>query len=151
MDHLQQQCLALHQPHAQISIDERMVKSKARFSFKQYIRNKPTKWGFKLWCLCDAQNGYTNNFTIYCGKEGESLSCYGLGYDVVMNLASSYLNQGYKIYMDNYYTSPHLLKDLYEKGTYSTGTIAAHRRGLPKQIKRLVSVYIITLEDQVFM
>ena len=32
-------------------IDERMVKSKACFSFKQYLRNKPTKWEFKLWCL----------------------------------------------------------------------------------------------------
>ena len=117
-----------------------MVKSKARFSFKQYIRNEPTKWGFKLWCLCDSHNGNTNNFTIYCGKEGELLSHFGLSYDVVMNLASPYLNQGYKIYMDNYYTSQ-LLRDLHQQGTYGTGTVASNRKGLPKQIKELVSVY----------
>ena len=45
VDHLQQQCLALYQPHAQISIDERMVKSKARFSFKQYIKTSPQNGG----------------------------------------------------------------------------------------------------------
>lgn len=114
--------------------------SKARFSFKQYIRNKPTKWGFKLWCLCDSQNGYTNNFIIYRGKEGESLSHFWLSY-VVMNLALPYLNQGYKIYMDNYYTSPQLLRDLHQQRTYGTGTVASNRKSLPKQIKELVSVY----------
>jgi len=131
----------LHQPHAEVSIDERMVKSKARFSFHQYIKNKPTKWGFKLWCLCDSHNGFTNNFTIYRGKEGESLSGNGLGHDVVMNLSSPFLNQGYRIYMDNFYTSPQLLKDLYENKTYATGTMASNRRGFPSQVKNKIGQF----------
>ena len=132
MDHLKEKCLMLHQPHAEVSIDERMVKSKARFSFHQYIKNK---WGFKLCCLCYSHNGFTNNFTIYRGKEGESLSGNGLGHDVVMNLSSPFLNQGYRIYMDNFYTSPQLLKDLYENKTYATGTMASNRRGFPVKLK----------------
>ena len=46
-DHLQRHCQDLYQPHREISIDERMVRSKARFSYRQYICNKPkqTKWG----------------------------------------------------------------------------------------------------------
>jgi len=118
-----------------------MVRSKARFSFKQYIKNKPTKWGFKLWVLCDSRTGYTNNFIIYRGKEGESISTNGLSYDVVMKLASPYLNQGYRIYMDNFYTSVRLLKDLYVSETHSTGTMASNRRGFLEQIKDTVSVY----------
>ena len=43
-DHIQQRCKELYQPHCEISIDEQMVRSKARFSFCQYICNKPTKW-----------------------------------------------------------------------------------------------------------
>lgn len=109
-DHLQKTCLKLYQPNAEVSVDERMVKSKARFLFKQYIKNKPTKWGFKLWCLCDSESGYTVNFMVYRGKEGETLSSNGLSYDVVMKLATPFLNQGYRIYMDNFYTSPQLLR-----------------------------------------
>lgn len=124
-----------------MSVDERMVKSKARFLFKQYIKNKPTKWGFKLWCLCDSESGYTVNFMVYRGKEGETLSSNGLSYDVVMKLATPFLNQGYRIYMDNFYTSPQLLKDLYEKKTHATGTMASNRKGFPKQIKKIVNVY----------
>ena len=131
----------MYQPNAEISIDERMVKSKARFTFKQYIKNKPTKWGFKLWCLCDSESGYTVNFMVYRGKEGETLSAHGLSYDVVMQLATPFLNQGYRIYMDNFYTSPQLLKDLYDKNTHATGTMASNRKGFPEQIKRLVKVY----------
>ena len=36
-----------------------------------YIYNKPVKWGFKLWCLCDTLNGYTSSFSVYRGKNGE--------------------------------------------------------------------------------
>ena len=69
IDHINKKCQQLYQPYREVSIDERMVCSKARFSFKQYIiRNKPTKWGFKLWCLCDAHNGYTVlNFRVEMG------------------------------------------------------------------------------------
>ena len=133
--------MELYQPDAEISIGERMVKSKARFSFKQYIRNKHTKWVFKLWCLYDSRTGYTFNFAVYRGKEGEVLSANGLGHDVVMNLAGPFLDQGYRIYIDNYYTSPQLLKDLYEKKTYATGTMASNRKGFPEEIKRMVAEY----------
>lgn len=138
--------MALYQPEAEISVDERMVKSKAHFSFKQYIKNKPTKWGFKLWCfklwcLCEARTGYTMNFMVNRGKEGEILSTNGLAYDVVMKLPSPFLDQRYRIYMDNYYTSPVLLKDLFEKDTYATGTMAKNRKGFPKEIKEKMAEY----------
>ena len=65
------------QPEKEISVDERMVRSKARFSFEQYIRNKSTKWGFKLWCLRNSSNGYTIKFSVYRGKSGEVSSKKG--------------------------------------------------------------------------
>ena len=61
-------CLKLYQPDQNVSIDERMVKNKGRYSFRQYIRDKPTKWGMKLWVLADSRSGYTFNFDIYLGK-----------------------------------------------------------------------------------
>jgi hypothetical protein len=40
------------------------------------------------------------------------VSSNGLSYDVVMDLLASYHNQGYEVFMDNFYTSPKLLADL---------------------------------------
>ena len=75
------------------------------FSFKQYIHNKTTKWGFKLWCLCSAYNGYTVEFSIYQGKTGEVASKKGRSYDVVFHHMSDYLSQGYSLFVVNFYTS----------------------------------------------
>jgi DNA excision repair protein ERCC-6 len=61
---IKKRCLSLYQPLQQLSIDERMVKSKARTHFRQYIRNKPTKWGYKYWVLADP-TGFTIDFDVY--------------------------------------------------------------------------------------
>ena len=52
-----------------VSIDETMVPHKGCLSFKQYIKNKPVRWGIKLWVLCEAKTGYVFNFQVYLGKE----------------------------------------------------------------------------------
>ena len=114
-----------------------MVRSKARFSFRQYIRNKPTKWGFKLWCLCDSHNRYTLSFSVYRGKNGEVRSPNGLGYDVVVSLMQDYLSQGYSLYIDNFFTSPTLVSDLYDLGVHATGTLDCTRTGVPAEIPSL--------------
>ncbi|GFN83839.1 PiggyBac transposable element-derived protein 3 [Plakobranchus ocellatus] len=50
------------------SVDEIMVAFKGRSGIKQYLRNKPRKWGFKLWAGagCD---GILHDFDIYRGKK----------------------------------------------------------------------------------
>ena len=91
-------CQSLYQPFQQIAIDERMVKSKHRSGIRQYIRNKPTKWGIKMWVLADSSNAYTCDFDVYIGKAaGRKVSELGLGYDVVMKLIATLLDQGYQV------------------------------------------------------
>uniref|UniRef100_A0A4W6EU27 PiggyBac transposable element-derived protein domain-containing protein n=1 Tax=Lates calcarifer TaxID=8187 RepID=A0A4W6EU27_LATCA len=92
-------CKSFYHPHRDLTVDQRMVASKAKIPVTQYWRAKPTKWGFKLFVLADVRNGYTVDFSIYTGKSDVS-SQHGLAYDVVMSLMKpEYLGSGFHIYM----------------------------------------------------
>ncbi|KAK0057478.1 piggyBac transposable element-derived protein 3 [Biomphalaria pfeifferi] len=67
--YIRMKCIKLYQPHQNVSIDERMVWNKGKYAFRQYIQDKPTKWGMKLWILADSLFGYTYDFDIYLGKQ----------------------------------------------------------------------------------
>jgi hypothetical protein len=131
-----ERCHASYQPSQNIAVDERMVKSKHRSGIRQYMKNKPTKWGIKLWVLADSSNGYTIDFNVYIGKsEHERPSGNGLGYDVVMKLVDPYLGQGYHVFFDNFFTSPKLVEDLFLHATPSSGTCRTNREGFPKSLR----------------
>lgn len=68
------------------------------------MREKVTNFGYKVWVLADSRAGYTLPFSVYTGKH-EAPGPDGLPYDVVNKLCTECLDQGYKIYMDNVYTS----------------------------------------------
>ena len=82
---LQLACFAQYAPRQNVSINERMVASKGRFCMKQFIKDKPVRWGFKLWVLACSKTGYTLKFEVYTGKN-LTKTANGLGYDVVMDL-----------------------------------------------------------------
>lgn len=68
----------------------------------------------------------------------------GLGYVVVEKLLKlgNYLNKGYHLFTDNFFTSIHLAKAFLEKNTYLTGTVRRNRKYIPNEAKfahRLVS------------
>ena len=116
-------CLSLYQPWH-------------RSHIRQYIKDKPTKWGIKLWVLADSHNGYTIDFNVYIGKSaGTTVSENGLGYDLVMKLMQPFLHQGYYLFFDNFYTSVTLVKDLFDLGVLATGTVTESRRGFPENLK----------------
>ena len=87
-DHMKTVCRSLYKPGQFLSVDERMIKSKARFLFKQYLPKKPTKWGTKVFALCDVKTAYLCDFNIYTGaNDGEA----------DMNLTSGTLTSGWGI------------------------------------------------------
>ena len=133
-----ERCSSLYQPSQNIAVDERMVKSKHRSGIRQYMKNKPTKYGIKLWVLADSSNGYTIDFNVYIGKsQHEAPSSHGLGYDVVMKLVRPYFGQGYQVFFDNFFSSPKLVHELFLNKTPSSGTARVYSEGFPEGLKNV--------------
>nr|XP_046228017.1 piggyBac transposable element-derived protein 4-like [Scatophagus argus]XP_046235978.1 piggyBac transposable element-derived protein 4-like [Scatophagus argus] len=125
-------CRAYYHPRQNLSVDERMVATKARIGMKQFMKEKPTKWGYKLFVLADSSNGYTCDFTIYEGK-ARTPSGQGLSFDSVVNLLRvPYLGTGYGVFVDNFYTSAKLFVHLHGIGFGACGTVRESRLGFPR-------------------
>ena len=115
-------CKSVYIPSEHISIDEELLLWKGCLTFKQYIPNKRARFGIKLFSLCE-DSGYMWNSFVYLGKEASEIVCesdenivkqMGKSGAVVISLCQDLLGEGYKIYVDNWYTSEALFKYLYE-------------------------------------
>ncbi|XP_049918910.1 piggyBac transposable element-derived protein 4-like [Epinephelus moara] len=116
-------CKAHFQPYKTLSIDERMVVSKARSSMKQYMKLQAHKVGVQTLCPGGC---------IYW-LHSESPTGHGLSYSAIMDLLHfPLLGSGYILYTDNFYTSPTLFTDLSQKNFGCCGTIRTNRIGFPK-------------------
>lgn len=111
-------------------------------SFKVYNPSKPNKFNIKLFQISESDSGYICAFYIYCGKNNTfdcSKGATVIDPDctkttrVVMGLLqkSKLLDNGYHVYMDNYYSSPELCHELYMRSTFCCGTVRKNRKGLP--------------------
>jgi hypothetical protein len=122
-----------------VSIDESMIPYKGKTSrIRQYITNKPTRWGFKLWMLSD-MTGYCYNSLIYEGVKyvnGKKVTTQRLGKDVVFDLMSNYLGRKHIVITDNFYTSVKLAEGLLEKDTYLVGQIKVNAKGTNSEWKK---------------
>lgn len=130
--HIVDACKEHYQPDQNISIDERIIASRARIGLKRCIKNKPTRWGYKLVVLADSQTGYTWNFAVFRGKE--SNPGRGLGFESVMSLMDlEKLGTGYHLYIGDFYTSPQLFRDLQNLQLGACGTVRPNHAAFPKE------------------
>ena len=126
-----------YNPHREVSIDEAMVGFKGRSSLKQYMPMKPTKRGYKIWCLCDSHNGFMSNFEVYTGASGTSVRDEGgLGPSVVKRLIDPFKDKGHFAFYDNFFTTVDLAKELLAINTFSCGTARSNRRKFPDSLKK---------------
>ncbi|XP_025101120.1 piggyBac transposable element-derived protein 4-like [Pomacea canaliculata] len=116
-------------PEQHIIIDEALCPWRGKLSFKVYMKDKPVKWGIKLYHLCESKSGYVWWFEILCGMPGLS----NRPYDVVQRLLGPLKSLGYCLYTDTYYTSLALAEDLASSNTGFTGTVLSNIIGLPKE------------------
>ena len=97
-------------PYQNIAVDESTV------VFKTYNKQKPTKWGLRVFLLSDSQNGYIYAMLPYYGSHTRELlqDPANLNYtgNIVMHLSRSLKTNihcldasGYHIYTDRFYSS----------------------------------------------
>ncbi|CAK1550185.1 unnamed protein product [Leptosia nina] len=114
-----------------LSLDEQMCATKIGHYIKQYLPNKPHKWGFKLFLVCSAY-GFAHKFEVYTGSDknplgnGEpDLGPTGNTVERLMRTVPRRAN--HIIYFDNYYTSVPLVTYLAKERIYSLGTVQSNR------------------------
>ncbi|XP_071502739.1 piggyBac transposable element-derived protein 4-like [Diadema antillarum] len=135
-------------PGGYLSIDESLAPFKGRISYRQYIPNKPRKWGIKFWMLCDAQTGFCLRWRQYVGAEGQDNGDSATE-ALVKQLTEPFYNTDRVIVMDNYYSSVKLYEDLSRNGLGACGTVRSNRRGLPEEIRR-GGLHLAKGDDPVF-
>ena len=142
LDSLSESFARVYTPKQNVAVDEYLSLWKGRLRFRVYIPNKRERYGVKIYMLCESDSGYLMSFIIYCGADTKynppadinlpkNFDEYKSPSKVVLSLASSILNQGYCVIVDNLYTSPELARALFENGTDIYGTLRK-KGGLPK-------------------
>ncbi|POM71656.1 Hypothetical protein PHPALM_11740 [Phytophthora palmivora] len=123
--------------------DESMLPSRSSFiRMRVFMKDKPHKWGTKLFMLCCSTTAYCIRFEVCCGKQEQpnasgSLPDYGSGpAAVIRNLREVFGASGSGtsamriIVTDRFYTSVPLALQMLSMGFYSIGTVQTDRIGL---------------------
>ena len=95
---------AVYKPERQLAVDETLIKFKGKIHFRQFIAINPGRFGIKAFTLDESSTGYVLGSRVYTGKEN-GVDQKDLGRKAVMSLMGPFLDKGYYIFMDNYYTS----------------------------------------------
>lgn len=137
LDHMLARFRSVYRCDREVSVDEAMIPFKGRLRMKQFMKDKPTKWGVKAYVLAESKSGYNYNFEIYCGKTRSSEnSVVGQTGDVVLRLVSGLEGRGHHVYCDRLYSSPLLAHNLATKAIYFCGTLLTSRKLVPRDIQK---------------
>ena len=99
------------------------------------MRDKPVRFGLKLWCLASSKSRYVYNLTVFLGKEtGKGPN--GLGYTVCTDFLRPFYHRGHILECDNFFSLPRLFHDLLVAGTWACGTVRSDRWCMPRNLKQ---------------
>ena len=129
LEYIRDRCKSLYVPSKNLSLDEGMMPYKGRLSIKVYNPKKPKKYGVKFFFITESNTGYVIDFSVYSGV-------FSTLRDTVFGLVDRFRNQGYHLFMDNYYNSVSLAQELYDAGIHCSVTLRLVR-GAPTVLKNL--------------
>lgn len=116
-------------PEQHLSYDESMVAYYGPHSCKQFLREKPTRYGYKVWCI-NTPSGYLLSFEVYQGNNPYIHPHLGRNYgrnvapllQMILNLPDNLRILPFCFYFDNLFTNIAMLTYLKSLGYHGTGT-----------------------------
>ena len=123
-------CEANYTPGTGCTVDESLHGFRGRCSFKQYIPNKPSKYGIKVYVLADSKTFYLVSFKIYTGA-GTHAPGLLVPTQAVLDLVPSGSGTSRNITTDNYYTSIPLAMELKSRKLTLFGTMKKNKACFP--------------------
>ncbi|RXN29869.1 piggyBac transposable element-derived 3-like protein [Labeo rohita] len=111
-----------------LSVDESMIPYYGRHGYKQFIKGKPIRYGYKVWSLASS-GGYLYHMEPYAGVH-TLLPETGLGQgpSVVLGLAEQAgVPGGCNFAHDNLFTTLSLIDEMTKRGYGCTGTLRQNR------------------------
>lgn len=153
--YLDNKCMQYFVPSYHVSLDESTVGFKGRIKFKCYNKDKPTKWGLKIFVLADSKNGYIWSFLPYYGQATTDMLLRPellVTSRTVLHFADKLLEKfpdcGFILYVDRYYNSLELALELKKLNIHITGTVQGNRAGLPLQVSKKTHLKNLNLQQQ---
>lgn len=128
VDYFTEKFKNIYSPEQNLSLDESMIPWRGGLKFRVYMANKINKYGVLTRMLCESKSGYISNFKIYAEK-GITL------FETVSSLLSHCRGLWHHVYMDNFYNSYNMAKELYNDKFGVCGTLRLNR-GLPDILKK---------------
>jgi transposase IS4-like protein len=112
-------------PKENLSLDESTCDFKGRILNLVFNKNKPSKYGIKLYTLCDSKTSYLLNLQI-CGEKIKLN-------EMILSLTNKYSGKYHILHMDNFYNSVQLSETLLANKIHTNGTIRKNR-GIPEDL-----------------
>lgn len=116
-----------------VTIDEKLEPFRGRCPFRQYMPNKPAKYGIKIFVMADSRAYYAARLEVYTGKQNAGPhSVSNSPSDVVKRMVEQIRGSHRNVVMDNWFTSFPLMTELYEDyGLTVVGTLRKNKPEIP--------------------
>jgi len=104
------------------TIDETMIPYRGRLGIKQYMPNKPCKYGIKIYVFASSELAYVQKWHIYSGKYDKKDTN-----NIVLELLQG-ISSSSHLFMDSHFGNLPFLEHLHNLGYYFTCSITKNKK-----------------------
>ena len=129
-------CKSMYLVGTAVCMNKQLLPFRGRSAFRQYMPKKPSKYGIKIWMMCNCATKYMMNAKVYFGKENNEVA-RELASDVVCMLAQPISGHqgGQNVTTDNFFTSVDLSNRLKDRSLTLVGTMQQNKKEIPTEFK----------------